>query len=104
MAWQRAHVVEELEMLAHGPRLSDEELVSYGKHWERVYSACSELEPQAVEVLAIIAERLVAGRKKYGDLNVTKDGRDWWAEFGEEMADGAVYAACKLLAGSKVVK
>lgn len=61
------------------------------RQWER-------LEPQAKEVLVILAERLARGNEKYGDLDVTADGRNWWTEFGEEMADGAVYAACKLLA------
>lgn len=75
----------------------DSDLVRYGAAWERVHKACSALEPDALEALAIIAERLVRGRELHGSLDITRDGRSWWKELGEEAADGAVYAAFELL-------
>jgi hypothetical protein len=81
--------------------MSDDDVKRFSISWDRLAVAVSKLEPDAVEVLAVIAERLVMGREKYGDLTVNQDDRNWWREFGEEMADGAVYAACKLLAESR---
>jgi len=73
------------------------DLKRFGEAWERVFAACSKLEPDALEALAIIAERLVRGRELHGSLDVEHDGRSWWKELGEEAADGAVYAAFELL-------
>ena len=48
-------------------------------------------------VLALIAERLLLGRQRYGELNLTMDRRDFGREALEEAADLAVYAAAGLL-------
>lgn len=59
----------------------------------RLLEAVAKLEPDAVEVLADIAARLVKGRDQYGDLNVRTDKRDFDAEIDEECTDIVVYAA-----------
>jgi len=63
----------------------------------RIKSAHDHLEPDAQEVLALIAERLVKGRKVYGDLVLDKDERDHPHEALEEAADGLVYVAAALV-------
>jgi hypothetical protein len=67
---------------------------------ERIQAALVQLEPQALEVVAMIAERLVVGRKRYGDLDV-RDGRNWSEELQAELMDGSVYACCWLLANTR---
>ena len=59
----------------------------------RLQSLIDLLEPDAREVLETIAERMVGGRRQYGDLVIDRDARDFRQEFAEEMLDGAVYAA-----------
>lgn len=55
--------------------------------------AIVQLEPDALELLVLIAERLVAGRKLYGSLDLDTDKRDWSREALEEDSDGLVYRA-----------
>jgi len=59
----------------------------------RIHGLIELLEPDALEVLETIAERLIMGRRQYGDLVIDRDARDFRQEFAEEMLDGAVYAA-----------
>ena len=49
------------------------------------------------EILKLIEQRLVIGEKKYGNENVTNDGRDFLKESLEEALDCAVYLAARLL-------
>ena len=51
-------------------------------------------------VLALIARRLDAGRKRYGSLDVSRDGRDFRHGALEELADAAVYLAAAILRGT----
>ena len=48
-------------------------------------------------VLLKIAERLEWGQKKYGKTIPREDSRDWISEGLEEVLDGMVYIANKLL-------
>lgn len=77
--------------------MTDEELKRYGAAWERLHKSCSELEPQAIEVLAYIAERLVLGRKAYGDMNLETDERNMMKEVAAEAGDLVVYQVMHLL-------
>lgn len=53
----------------------------------------SQLEPDAVRVLALIARRLLSGQRVHGILNIATDRRDWRKERAEELADALVYGA-----------
>lgn len=64
---------------------------------EAIVAALDELEPDALEVLAVVAERLAMGRRTYGDLNITTDGRDYGGELLNEIADGLAYSAMALV-------
>jgi hypothetical protein len=59
----------------------------------------AQLGADEVRVLTRIAERLVMGRKQYGELDIASDGRDWNEEARQEVLDLAVYAAIKLEGG-----
>lgn len=50
-----------------------------------------------LRVLVLIAERLAAGQRTYGRLDLAADARDWRREALEEAADGLVYVACGLV-------
>ena len=49
------------------------------------------------KILNLIEERLLVGEKKYGNENVTNDGRDFVKEALEESLDLAVYLSAKLI-------
>ncbi len=56
-----------------------------------------QLEDDAVEVLLAQAQRMVAGRKAYGDLNIEKDRRDWLEQAIEEHWDSMNYLTIELI-------
>ena len=49
------------------------------------------------QILKLIEERLLIGEKKYGNENVTNDGRDFLKESLEEALDCSVYLAALLI-------
>tara|TARA_R100001530_G_C4250069_1_gene137620 strand:- start:446 stop:679 length:234 start_codon:yes stop_codon:yes gene_type:complete len=49
------------------------------------------------KILKLIEQRLLIGEKRYGNENVTNDGRDFIKESLEEALDCAVYLAARLL-------
>ena len=49
------------------------------------------------KILKLIEQRLLLGEKKYGNENVTNDGRDFLKESLEEALDCCVYLAARLL-------
>jgi hypothetical protein len=49
------------------------------------------------DILNLVGKRLVKGEKKYGNENITSDGRDFVKEALEESLDLAVYVAAKLI-------
>jgi hypothetical protein len=53
----------------------------------------AELEPDAIRALTFLAQRLLAGQKAYGRLDLAKDPRDWRKERAEELGDLLVYTA-----------
>lgn len=55
------------------------------------------LEPDAIEVMHMQAQRMLAGRKQYGDLVIDKDQRDFLVQALEEYLDGSNYLAVELL-------
>ena len=50
-----------------------------------------------LEILDLIGKRLLVGEKKYGNENITNDGRDFVNEALEESLDLAVYISAKLI-------
>ena len=49
------------------------------------------------KILKLIEQRLLLGEKKYGNENVTNDGRDFLKESLEEALDCSVYLAALLI-------
>jgi hypothetical protein len=64
---------------------------------QRLMATASQLGSQELEVLAVIAERLLMGQRCYGLLRLATDNRDFHKEAMEEAADGLVYSACALV-------
>jgi hypothetical protein len=67
----------------------------------RLIGVVKGLEPDAVAVLLLVAERLAKGRARYGNLDVSHDPRCFPVEALEEAADGLVYAAVALMRGQR---
>lgn len=72
---------------------------------DRYKSLCElarAMEPDALEVLHGVAERLTWGRRDYGDLNLASDSRNWTHEELEELFDAVVYRRMRaIVAGRK---
>tara|TARA_Y100000310_G_scaffold33892_1_gene32007 strand:- start:1439 stop:1825 length:387 start_codon:yes stop_codon:yes gene_type:complete len=49
------------------------------------------------KIIDLVGKRLIKGEEKYGNENVTSDGRDFIQEALEESLDLAVYVAAKLI-------
>jgi hypothetical protein len=67
--------------------------------FEHLLTVVKQLGPGEVAVLTLVAERLLLGRRRYGELDHATDRRDFGREALEEAADLAVYAAAGLLRG-----
>jgi hypothetical protein len=63
----------------------------------RIYDIAVQLGADEQRVLLRVAERLLVGRKQYGELRLGADQRDWRRECMDECADGLVYAACAMM-------
>jgi hypothetical protein len=61
---------------------------------ERVTVAMETLGPNAIRVLADIADRLVRGAKEYGDFETE---RDWIKEAYEEELDNVIYRTMQIM-------
>lgn len=64
---------------------------------ERLIATATELGREELEVLTLIADRLLTGQQEYGLLRLERDSRDFRREALEECADGMVYLACAAL-------
>lgn len=64
---------------------------------ERVLAALAGMAPDEAEVVALVAERLAAGRRTYGALDLATDARDLRREASEELLDACVYLAADAL-------
>ncbi len=60
---------------------------------DRILASLAALGDDEAEVLALVAERLVAGRAVYGPLQLATDRRDFRHEALLELADGCAYLA-----------
>lgn len=63
----------------------------------RLSTITARLRTDEIAVLTLIAERLLRGRERYGELRVATDRRDFVREALEEAADGLAYAAAALM-------
>lgn len=68
---------------------------------EAIYVAAASLGPDELRVLRAVTERLVLGRRQYGELDLATDPRDWAREAAEEALDLSVYLAIRLLGGGR---
>jgi len=64
---------------------------------QRLATAVSQLCADELEVLTLIAERLLLGQRCYGLLRLATDQRDFAREAMEEVADAAIYGACAII-------
>ena len=65
-------------------------------HQKLIATLC-QLGVEELEVLTLIAERLLAGQRAYGQLRLATDQRDFAREALEEILDTQVYSACALI-------
>lgn len=63
----------------------------------RLSTIAARLGTDEIAVLALVAQRLLLGRERYGALRLATDRRDFAREALEEAADGLAYAAAGLL-------
>jgi hypothetical protein len=66
---------------------------------KRLVQTAAELGRDELRLLVLVAERLAAGRRRYGSLDIEGDARDFRNEALEEAADGLAYVACALIRG-----
>jgi hypothetical protein len=66
---------------------------------ERIIAAIDGLgdESDEAEVLALLSERLLAGRAQYGLLQLSSDRRDFRREAMFELVDGCAYLAAGIV-------
>ncbi|MFN8626029.1 MAG: hypothetical protein U0587_08625 [Candidatus Binatia bacterium] len=64
---------------------------------DRLHTVAEQLGAAELRVLLLVAERLLLGRRQYGNLDPATDPRDFRRECFEELADAAVYMAAELL-------
>ena len=64
---------------------------------DKITALLSELNADECAVILRIAERMVAGRKAYGALDLVADQRDWTREAEEESLDLLAYLAMRTL-------
>lgn len=64
---------------------------------ERLDALWAGLGDDERRVLLVIAERLSRGAAQYGQLDVSRDTRDWKQEAHEEFLDASVYLAVRTL-------
>jgi hypothetical protein len=61
---------------------------------ERALDAtCADLGDQELQVLVVLARRLLQGQEAYGRLDLARDARDFQRERAEELQDTLVYTA-----------
>lgn len=57
----------------------------------------AKLNPDELDAIDFLVEKLEAGRLKHGPLDLGSDTRDWFAEVCEERADIAHYEAFAII-------
>ena len=63
---------------------------------EALTAVAARLGPDELELVLLLARRLRIGQRRYGRLDVERDGRNFRREALEEVADALVYAGCAL--------
>lgn len=79
------------------PALDDAPPISNIDYFMRLGVAAGNIGPNARAALLLIAERMAAGAKLYGEDFTT--ARNWRAEAAEELLDGVVYLAIEATKG-----
>lgn len=65
--------------------------------WREIVAIWDELNDDEHRVLVSLANRLLAGRRCYGPLDLANDPRDWMKERKAEIEDLLVYTAFEAL-------
>lgn len=63
----------------------------------RLQALARQFGPDELALWLIVGERLLKGRRRYGELRLSEDRRCFASEALEEAADGLVYTATALL-------
>ncbi|MCK6553322.1 hypothetical protein L6Q96_01850 [Candidatus Binatia bacterium] len=63
---------------------------------DALMATASELGPDELRVLRLLAARLALGRRQYGALDLDRDTRDFGVEAVAEAADLAIYLGMML--------
>lgn len=71
-------------------------------HTRQLRRLCFRLNADETALLVAIAERLTAGRKTYGELQLARDPRNFAGEALEEALDMAIYSAAALTRAEKL--
>lgn len=58
----------------------------------RLLELLDNMGTDEIKVMLYLAERLHAGAKKYGAINLSTDSRDWQEEIRQEVADAIMYS------------
>ena len=71
--------------------------MTHAERLGRLNSLIRQASADELKVLLVVAERLTAGRERYGTLHLATDGRDFAREALEEAADLGLYTAMRLI-------
>jgi hypothetical protein len=93
-AWGYFRVIERAQKAAPMPKMRGNETASL----DRLLEATKPLGPNALRLLADIAERLAKGAREHGDFETA---RDWDKEAREEDLDGIVYRVLAMQAARR---
>lgn len=63
----------------------------------RIWNALKDMSADEANLVALVAERVAAGRKQYGELVINKDPRRMLNEAGLELVDATAYLAMEAL-------
>ena len=72
-------------------------------HYKDLCELARAMEPDALEVLYGIAQRLTCGRREYGDLDLATNPRNWTHEELEELFDAVVYRRMRAIVAERAL-
>ena len=72
-------------------------------HYKSLCELARAMEPDALEVLHGVAQRLTQGRLDYSDLDLASDSRNWTAEELEELFDAVVYRRMRAIVAERAL-
>jgi len=64
---------------------------------DEIADTLDDLSGDELLVIRRIVDRIAMGRRTYGELRLAGDKRDWNEELANELLDGCVYAAIRII-------